>query len=226
MRRLFWAAAIVLAAVGLLWLARLASRSAHASSASESRAAGEDPTPAMVAQAERPAQKPAPTLGRIGGTLPATLVDPRLLAEKSRRTLTVFSAGRPVKTYRIALGPDSVNSKEREGDGRTPEGAYYVCLKNSESKYHRALGLSYPSEQDAERGLKAKLISPKEKRTIVDAIRHYRKPPWNTKLGGEIMIHGGGTKHDWTQGCLALSDSDVEELYPRIPLGTQVEIRP
>ena len=57
-------------------------------------------------------------------------------------------------------------------------------------------------------------------------MRHYRKPPWNTKLGGEIMIHGGGTKRDWTEGCLALSDDDVEELYPLIPLGTPVEIRP
>jgi hypothetical protein len=225
-RRIFWVAAIVLAAVGLLWLVRLASRSAESSSALEQRPREADRGSGLIAVAERPADKPTPTLGRIGGTLPETLVDPRLLAEKSRRTLTVFSAGRPVKTYRIALGSEPVRPKEREGDGRTPEGDYYLCMKNSESRYHLSLGLSYPSAVDAERGLAEKLISKRENRAITDAVRHFRKPPWNTKLGGEIMIHGGGTKRDWTEGCLALSDADVDELYPLIPLGTEVEIRP
>jgi hypothetical protein len=215
----------VLAGVGLLWLVRLAGRSAKTSSDFEQQPTGQKPEPILVGSAARPAEKPAPTLGRIGGTLPETLVDPRLLAEKSRRTLTVFSTGRPVKTYRIALGTDPVGPKQREGDGRTPEGAYYVCVKNAESRYRLSLGLSYPAEVDAERGLADKLISKREQRAIVDAVRRFRKPPWNTKLGGEIMIHGGGTESDWTEGCLALTDADVDELYPLIPLGTEVEIR-
>ena len=226
MRRIISIVAIVLAALGVVWLVRLANRSAQAGSPAEGRSDVRDDESGFVVDSERLAEKPAPTLGRIGGTLPETLVDPRLLAEKSRRTLTVFSGGRPVKTYRIALGDSPVKPKEREGDGKTPEGTFYVCLKNSESRYHLSLGLSYPSAPDAERGVREKLISKREQREILDAVRHYRKPPWNTKLGGEIMIHGGGTKRDWTEGCLALSDHDVEELYPLIPLGTPVEIRP
>jgi hypothetical protein len=218
--------AIVLAVLGLVWLVRLANRSAQAEPPAETRSDSREDEREFAVDSERPAEKPAPTLGRIGGTLPHTLIDPKLLAEKSRRTLTVFSDGRPVKTYRIALGSDPVKPKEREGDGSTPEGAFYVCLKNPESRYRLSLGLSYPSAPDAERGVREKLISKREEREILEAVRHYRKPPWNTKLGGEIMIHGGGTKRDWTEGCLALSDHDVEELYPLIPLGTPVEIRP
>jgi hypothetical protein len=225
-RRLFWVAAIVLAACGLAWLVRLAGRSSQEPTSSGQVPDIQDAHTSIVVSTERVAEKPVATLGRIGGKLPATLVDPKLLAEKSRRTLTVFSDGRPVKTYRIALGTDSVAPKEREGDGRTPEGTFFVCVKNAESRYNLSLGLSYPSEADAQRGVDDRLISKREQRAIVDALRRYRKPPWNTKLGGEIMIHGGGTQRDWTEGCLALSDSDVEELYPRIPLGTEVEIRP
>lgn len=224
MRRIVSVAAIVLAALGLLWLVRFGRSTS--SSAAEPRPAAIDDSRDLVAISERPAEKPAATLGRVGGTLPDTLVDPRLLAEKFRRTLTVFSAGRPVKTYRIALGDDPVRPKKREGDKRTPEGTFYVCLKNPESRFHLSLGLSYPSTPDAERGVRAKLITKREERAIVDAIRHYRKPPWNTRLGGEIMVHGGGTKRDWTDGCIAMSDSDIEELYPLIPLGTEVKILP
>ncbi len=236
MRKLLAASAIVLAALGLVWLVRLdraapdrardrATGGTTAASAGETSSgpdAGES-TPVAPAFAT-----PAGTvvLGRIGGTLPATLVDPRLLVEKSRRTLTVFSDGRPAKTYRIALSRRWVGDKEREGDRKVPEGTFYICSKNSESKYHLALGLSYPDEEDAERGVASGLISKREQRAVVDAIRHFRRPPWNTALGGEIMIHGGGTATDWTTGCIALSDEDVEEIYPVLPLGTEVEIRP
>ena len=99
-------------------------------------------------------------------------------------------------------------------------------MKNPDSKYHLSLGLSYPNAEDADRGLSDKLISKREHRAIVEAIRRYRQPPWNTELGGEIMVHGGGTARDWTKGCIALSNADIEELYPLMPLGTEVEIRP
>jgi murein L,D-transpeptidase YafK len=162
----------------------------------------------------------------VGGTLPSTLVDPRLLAEKARRTLTVFSEERPVKTYRIALGSASGGDKVREGDGRTPEGVFYLCSKNEQSAYHLSLGLSYPNVEDAERGRRDGLINPREYRAITDALKHYRRPPWNTRLGGEIMIHGGGTASDWTTGCIAVDDADIDELFGILPLGTEVEIRP
>jgi lipoprotein-anchoring transpeptidase ErfK/SrfK len=219
-------AVLVVAALGVFLFVRLTNRSVQASPApDESPSAQGEPAP-LIVDSEHPAEKPAPTLGRIGGVLPKTLVDPWLLAEKSRRTLTVFSDGRPVRTYRIALGSKPVGPKAREGDGRTPEGTFYVCGKNSESRFHRSLGLSYPSTEDAERGVRDKLISKREQRAIVDAVRHYRQPPWNTRLGGEIMIHGGGANRDWTQGCVALGDSDIDELFPLVPLGTKVEIRP
>ena len=122
MRVILSVAAIVLAALGLVWILRLATRSAQIDSGH--RATYQRPSCAdcPLADSERLAEKPEPTLGPIGGTLPETLVDPRLLAEKSRRTLTVFSDGQAVKTYRIALGSDPMRPKEREGDGRTPEG--------------------------------------------------------------------------------------------------------
>jgi hypothetical protein len=224
-RRVLSAVAIVIAALGLLWLVRL-DRSSPESPAGTRVAARADADAAPASRDARAGAAPAPTLGPIGGTLPEVLVDPKLLVEKSRRTLSVFSAGRPVKTYRIALGARPVGDKVREGDKRTPEGAFYVCVKNDGSKYTRSLGLSYPNTEDAERGVTDGLISKREQRAINDAIRHFRRPPYNTKLGGEIAIHGGGTGHDWTAGCIALSDADALELYPRVALGTPVEIRP
>lgn len=162
----------------------------------------------------------------IGGTMPATLIDPEILISKSQRTLTVMSEGERVKTYRIVLGRVPLGDKEREGDGRTPEGDFYVCSRNPDSRYHRALGLSYPSDEDADRGRLSRLISKREYSDIVRAIRSMKRPPWNTALGGEIMIHGGGTARDWTDGCIALSDSDAEELFAAAPLGTPVRIDP
>jgi murein L,D-transpeptidase YafK len=152
------------------------------------------------------------------------LIDPALRIEKSARRLTVFSAGEPVRRYRIALGREPLGDKEREGDLRTPEGEFYVCTRNSESNHHRALGLSYPNVEDAERGLAEGMITKREHRAIIDAQRHMTRPPWKTALGGEIMIHGGGTETDWTEGCIALADDEAEELFDALPLGTPVAI--
>lgn len=116
--------------------------------------------------------------------------------------------------------------KEREGDGRTPEGAFYVCTRGATSRYTCALGISYPSEEDADRGLTTGLISKREHRTIAQAIHRMQRPPWNTGLGGEIMIHGGGLDGDWTAGCIALADAEMAELFDAVPLGTPVEILP
>lgn len=158
--------------------------------------------------------------------LPAVLIDPSVVISKSERRLTLSSDGAAVKGYRIALGSEPSGIKEREGDGRTPEGSYYVCSKNPVSAHHRALGLSYPGVEDAARGLNSGLISKREHRAIVEAAAHMKRPPWNTALGSEIMIHGGGTHSDWTAGCIALADGDVAELYDALPLGTPVVIEP
>jgi murein L,D-transpeptidase YafK len=152
------------------------------------------------------------------------LVEPRIVISKSGRRLDLYSDGRVVRTYRIALGEHAVEDKERAGDRRTPEGEFYVCVKNAASKFHLSLGLSYPNREDAERGLRDHLITRAEHDRIVRAIERHLRPPWDTALGGEIFIHGGGTASDWTWGCVALDNADVKELFDAVPLGTKVII--
>lgn len=145
--------------------------------------------------------------------LPSETTIDRILVEKAARRLSIFSDGKELKSYRIALGRNPVGAKEQEGDMKTPEGVYWIDWRNPESDYHLSLHVSYPSEQDtaraAERGVNA---------------------------GFDIMIHGirngGGwigafhRTHDWTAGCIALTDEEIEELYRVTPDGTTVEIRP
>lgn len=156
--------------------------------------------------------------------LPA-VKNPRVLVEKAARRLRLFDGKRLVRTYRIALGRGK-GDKVREGDGRTPEGVFYVCVKNPDSKFHLSLGLSYPNVEDAKRGLADELITREQHDLIVQAIRAKRQPPWDTPLGGEIMIHGHGASRDWTAGCVAMESDDVTELYECLPLGARVEIVP
>lgn len=159
--------------------------------------------------------------------LPRVLIDPSIIVHKNARRLAISSDGVPVKEYRVALGSCPERHKLREGDGRTPEGAYYVCVKNPDSKFHRALGLSYPNDADADAALAARIITARDHRAILGASRRMAPPPWRTPLGGEIMIHGGGShRGDWTQGCIALDDADIEELFSAVPLGTPVRIEP
>lgn len=136
----------------------------------------------------------------------------RILIEKAARRLTLFKDGVVVKTYKVALGKHPVGAKERQGDGKTPEGVYMIDSRNEDSMYHRALHLTYPNGADWTRA-KALGASP----------------------GGDIMIHGIknglgwlGPLHrtrDWTQGCIAVTNSEIDELWG-VALGTQVEIRP
>ena len=125
---------------------------------------------------------------------------------------------------RVVLGFSPEGDKVRQGDGRTPEGEFYVCLKNDRSNFYLSLGLNYPSAEDAERGLRDKLITRAERNRIVRAIENKQRPPWDTALGGEIFIHGGGTESDWTWGCIALANPDVRELFDSVPMGTSVRI--
>jgi len=154
------------------------------------------------------------------------LSDPRLVIQKADRRLELFDGEILVKTYKLALGFSPAGNKEIEGDGRTPEGEFYVFAKNPKSKFHLSLGLSYPGFQDARRGLNEGLISQEEHDEIIAAIAENRMPLQYTKLGGEIYIHGGGTVSDWTEGCVAVDNKEMTELFEAIPLGTRVTILP
>ena len=158
----------------------------------------------------------------------SAVADPelRLVVLKAERRLELHQDGTVVKTYRIGLGNTPTGPKLRQGDGRTPEGTFYVCVKNPRSKFHRSLGLSYPTPADADRGLAEQLITPAAHAAILSAHRTRSTPPWDTALGGEIFIHGHGSGSDWTLGCIALDDAEMTDLYARVAKGTPVEIRP
>ena len=155
-----------------------------------------------------------------------TITDVRIEVLKSKRQLILYSGDHIVKRYRIGLGFTPEGSKARQGDGRTPEGSYYVCSKNPKSQYFLSLGLSYPNEADASRGLKEGLINRMQFQQITAAIKRGGVPLWNTALGGEIFIHGAGSKKDWTWGCVALENEDIQELFNAVPKGTPVTIKP
>jgi tetratricopeptide (TPR) repeat protein len=137
----------------------------------------------------------------------------RILIEKSTRRLMLISQGEVLKSYKIALGGNPIGHKERQGDNKTPEGTYVIDARNRDSRFHLSLRISYPNERDKKRA-KELGVSP----------------------GGDIMIHGikngfswVGDAHtgvDWTKGCLAVTDQEIEEIDKLAPNGTIVEIRP
>jgi murein L,D-transpeptidase YafK len=145
--------------------------------------------------------------------LPNGLRADKVLVEKSARKLTLLQRDKPLKVYRVALGRTPTGHKEREGDGRTPEGAYRIDSRKSDSAFHRALHISYPSSWD-----------------VQAAHRNGHSP------GGAIMIHGIhyglgwlGSLHrlvDWTAGCIAVTNWEIEEIWRAVPDGTPIEIRP
>jgi murein L,D-transpeptidase YafK len=158
--------------------------------------------------------------------LAKSIKDPRITVIKSRRRLMLYSGDNLLRTYRVGLGFSPTGDKHRQGDGRTPEGDFYVCSKNDRSRYYLSLGLSYPNEEDAARGFGSGLISRADRDRIVSALRRRGVPPWNTRLGGEIFIHGHGSSSDWTLGCVALENEEMRELFFAVPKGTPVRIEP
>ncbi|MBI5478959.1 MAG: DUF1287 domain-containing protein [Deltaproteobacteria bacterium] len=151
-----------------------------------------------------------------------------ILVDKQARVLTLYVGGDAVKSYPIALGFEPVRDKEREGDGRTPEGDFFITEaldRDLAAKYGaRSLRLSYPNAEDAARGLRQKLITAAQAEAIVAAVQAGRQPPQTTPLGGSIRIHGGGVGRHWTAGCVALRDPDVSELYRFVGVGTRVRV--
>lgn len=167
--------------------------------------------------------------------LALVLVPPTAHAKRPEHVLRIFKGerkmqleidGAVVKTYRVGLGGAPEGDKARQGDLKTPEGELYVAWKNAGSSFHRFLGLSYPMPQHAERGLAEGLVTRSEVKRIVEAARARRMPPQDTKLGGWVGIHGGGGLFDWTLGCVAITDDEIEDLFSRIATGDRVVVLP
>jgi len=129
-----------------------------------------------------------------------------VVIDKSKRRMHLLNASRPYKRYRIDLGFAPVGHKRFEGDGRTPEGIYVIDRRNPNSAFHLSLGISYPNEAD---------------RAFAESLG--RSP------GGDIFIHGGsgaGRPRDWTAGCVAVRNRQIEEIWEQVATGTPVLIRP
>jgi murein L,D-transpeptidase YafK len=154
------------------------------------------------------------------------LVKPRIEVWKAERKLLLFSDEHIVRTYHIGLGLSPVGDKVRSGDHRTPEGQFYVFIKNPKSAFYLSLGISYPNLEHARRGLRDGLITQGQYDRITEAIKRKKGPPQNTALGGLIYIHGNGSRTDWTWGCVALENAEVKELYEAVEVGTPVSIMP
>ena len=163
-------------------------------------------------------------LGRNSASPSLPLVNPKIVVTKSKRMLQLYSDGKVVKTYRVGLGSSPVEDKIRAGDRRTPEGDFYICMKNRHSQFYLSLELSYPNQKHADRGLRDGLITRAQYNQIAGALKRKSVPPQNTRLGGELFIHGNGSQSDWTWGCVALDDNDIRELFDAAPVGTPVTI--
>lgn len=148
-----------------------------------------------------------------------------ILIEKSLRRLTAVKDGQQL-CYRIALGSAPIGHKQSEGDGKTPEGEYYICLKRDTGKFGCALGISYPSAKDARQAVQDGRLESRLLPLLEAAEAAQKRPPWGTSLGGEIYIHGGGSAQDWTAGCIALDDADMQTLYAMASEGDAVRIIP
>ncbi len=152
----------------------------------------------------RPILKPAP--------LPILAAD-RILIEKGCRRLTLFCDGKPIKKFKVALGFEPEGKKTMEGDGKTPEGCYVIDYRNENSRFYRSLHISYPNDVDRRQAAESGVCP-----------------------GRDIMIHGLknnfariGKKHlarDWTEGCVALTNREMDEIWQLVPVGTKVEIVP
>lgn len=164
-------------------------------------------------------------VGQINQPLPK-MENPHILVKKKERKLQIFDGKKLIRSYSISLGFTPNGDKEIEGDGKTPVGEFYIFTKNPESTFFLSLGVSYPNIEDAERGLKNKLISQAEYEEIIKAINEKAMPPQKTKLGGEIYIHGGGCTADWTAGCMALNNEEMKEIFDAIEVGTSIKIEP
>jgi murein L,D-transpeptidase YafK len=137
----------------------------------------------------------------------------KVLVNKGQRKLYLMHEGKILKWYWIALGRNPVGAKTQRGDGRTPEGTYYVVNRNAHSTFYRSLTLSYPNQKDRQQALQAKQDPGR-------GIEIHALPDGFEPTGpGARMI-------DWTEGCIAVTNEDMDEIWARVNIGTTVEIRP
>ena len=146
-------------------------------------------------------------------SLPDNVHVDRVVVRKADRTLELFRGSESIRSYRVALGAEPVGAKRWLGDGRTPEGSYVIDYHKPDSAFHRALHISYPSARDI-------------------AAAH----SMGVEPGGLIMVHGMkkgrrfvGRLHtlvDWTDGCIAVTDFEIDEIYRVVADGTPIEILP
>lgn len=154
------------------------------------------------------------------------ITDPIIYVYKSKHRLLLIQGKTLVREVPCALGPHPKGTKYFLGDGRTPEGKFEICRRNPFSRFHKSLGLSYPTIADARAALSQGTITYSQYCMIRDADKAKRLPPSNTALGGMVFIHGGGCKPDWTLGCVAVDNSDIDELFQVARIGTPVYIMP
>lgn len=152
--------------------------------------------------------------------------DDYVVVHKSKRNIALCTAGALVKNFRTGLGFAPVGPKQKEGDGKTPEGVFYIPRRVPESDFHRALLLSYPSREDALRGAAAGLVTTSQKDQILAAHDACKEPPQSTPLGGLIEIYGEGSDDDWTSGCMALDNEDMDALWKRLGVGDTIVVLP
>lgn len=179
----------------------------------------------------------APAAGEPGGEPPtelhpelyATCADARrIVVHKAARILELHCGARVVRRFEASLGFAPVGHKEQEGDGRTPEGEYLISRKFP-SGFHRSLQLAYPNAADAADGLARGTITRAEHDAIVRALAGCREPPQTTGLGSLLQIHGhggGADAGDWTLGCVAVDDPEIEEVYAFHRPGCDADSRP
>lgn len=156
------------------------------------------------------------TLSACAERLPSMPPSAKIEVYKAQRALLLIgNDGEIIKPYKVALGFDPVGHKTQEGDGKTPEGKYFIEWRNNESKFHRSLKISYPNKQDRAQA-KERNVSP----------------------GGMIMIHGEkdgygwrsqsvrNKKDTWTEGCIAVTNREMDEIWVSVRNGTPIEIFP
>lgn len=149
-----------------------------------------------------------------------------IIVKKSERLLELWQGETKIISVPIGLGRTPEGHKQVEGDGKTPEGEYYVCVRNSNSKFYLSLGVSYPDKEDATAALADGRIDREIYDRIVSAIDNWRQPDWYTPLGGAIMIHGHGSGSDWTEGCIAVDNEVMDILFEYCALKTKITILP
>lgn len=155
-----------------------------------------------------------------------TMKDDYVVAHKSTRNVALCNAGKLVKNMRSGLGNAPTGAKLQLGDGKTPEGVYFVPRLVPDSTYYKAFLISYPSLADATRGLASGVITSNQRQQIQSAHAACVEPPQDTPLGGGIELQGNGGDRDWTAGNVALDDPSVDTLWAHIGVGDTIVVVP